>query len=98
MQKTLLLATAAITLGGFIAVGPAMAATANQAVNTSQTENSSQPRNGQQLVSDATQTIQQFKQDKNFEFWQKMQRASSLSLSWSRAHSLLAAPAVRESC
>jgi SH3 domain-containing YSC84-like protein 1 len=64
MNKTLLLATAAIAMGGFVSVGPALAqTTSSNAAAASSADNSS----AQQLVNDATQTVQKIKSNSRFD-------------------------------
>ncbi len=64
MKKTLLFTTAAIAMGGFVSAGPALA----QSINTnSTTANSTNSSSAQQLVNDATQTVQKIKADSRFD-------------------------------
>jgi len=64
MNRTLLLATAALAMGGFVSAGPAMAQSANA---NSTTEKSTDSSSAQQLVNDATQTVQKIKADSRFD-------------------------------
>ena len=64
MNRTLLLTTAALAMGGFVSAGPAMAQTTNANSTTANSTNSS---SAQQLVNDATQTVQKIKADSRFD-------------------------------
>lgn len=61
MNKSLLLATSAAVLGGFVSMGPALAQ------SNSNSGNSSAAHSAQQLVNDAAQTAQQIKSDSRFD-------------------------------
>ena len=63
MNRTLLLATAALAMGGFVSGGPALAQTTSPKSTTANSTNSS----AQQLVNDATQTVQKIKADSRFD-------------------------------
>ena len=65
MNKALLLTTAAIAMGGFVSAGPAMAQTTNPTSTEANITNSSS--SAQQLVNDATQTVQKIKADSRFD-------------------------------
>ena len=64
MNRTLLLTTAAIAMGGFATAGSALAQTTSPNSTTVNTTNSS---SAQQLVNDATQTVQEIKADSRFD-------------------------------
>ena len=69
MNKVLLLATAAIAMGGFVSAGPAMAQTANPnstIANTNANVNTNSS-SATQLVDDAAQTVQKIKADSRFD-------------------------------
>jgi lipid-binding SYLF domain-containing protein len=72
MNRSILFATTAITFGGFIAAGPAIAQTAissDAAVNSHSSRNATSNSNDSsaaQLVNDATQTVQQIKGQPHF--------------------------------
>lgn len=61
MNRTLLLTTAAIAMGGFVSVGPAMAETNRP--NPPNANSNANSGSAQQLVNDATQTVQKIKAD-----------------------------------
>ena len=64
MNRTLLLTTAALAMGGFVSAGPALAQTTSPNSTTANSTNSS---SAQQLVNDATQTVQEIKADSRFD-------------------------------
>jgi lipid-binding SYLF domain-containing protein len=64
MNKVLLLTTAAIAMGGLVSVSPAMAQTTGSSTTTANSTNSS---SAEQLVNDATHTVQTIKADSRFD-------------------------------
>ena len=64
MNRVLLLTTAAVAMGGFVSVGPALAQTTSSSATS---ENSTDSSSAQQLVNDATQTVQKIKADSRFD-------------------------------
>jgi lipid-binding SYLF domain-containing protein len=63
MNRTLLLTTAALAMGGFVSAGPVLA----QTTSPNSTANSTNSSSAQQLVNDATQTVQEIKADSRFD-------------------------------
>lgn len=76
MFRTLALATTVLSLGGFLAAGPAFAQTMNKTTtapaatmttNNNTSNNGTEANSAQQLVKDATQTVAKIKADSRFE-------------------------------
>lgn len=64
MNRALLLTTAAIAMGGFVSVGPALAQSSSSATATNSSTGST---GAQQLVNDAAQTVKKIKADSRFD-------------------------------